>query len=176
MDKIRFRFHPEKAFAFIHHMVSEGEIDLHSALKACYFADKAHLNKFYKPIFGATYQAMRYGPVPLEIYDMMKGEPLWLAEVAHPSYLWQLNGFKLNRISDEKPNYDDMSQTNLACLNEALTLSKSLTFNQRTELTHQADWANANLGIMSYEDMLEENDEKSFIISNLQETARFMRL
>lgn len=51
-------------------MISRGgEVDLHAALNACYFADKSQLNEHLQPIFGATYRAMKYGPVPVEIYE-----------------------------------------------------------------------------------------------------------
>ena len=74
VGQIRFKFAARKALAAIWSMVAErSTLDLHQALKACYFADKKHLNDFGRPVFGAVYQAMRFGPVPLEIYEMAKG-------------------------------------------------------------------------------------------------------
>ena len=76
---IKFRFNPRKAYEGILWMLSQanGRRDLHAVLKACYFADKSHLNEYGRPVFGARYQAMPYGPVPLQIYEMLKGEPHW---------------------------------------------------------------------------------------------------
>ena len=52
---IRFKFSAPKAMAAVHWMVNEApRVDLHTVLKTCYFADKAHLNKHGRPIFGAT--------------------------------------------------------------------------------------------------------------------------
>ena len=103
---IRFKFAAQKAYAAIHWMVSQNyEIDLHTSLKACYFADRSHLNERFRPIFGATYRAMKFGPVPLEIYEMMKGEALWKAELSIGQFPWELSGYRLRNAA----NVDDGS-------------------------------------------------------------------
>jgi len=51
-----------------------------------------------------------------------------------------------------------------------------MNFTERTAATHGADWQKADLGIMRYEDMLDDTPEKGAIIEYLQENARFMRL
>src|SRR5579875_2365217 len=95
---IRFRFAARKALAALQTMVEQHDgMDLHAALKGCYFADKEHLNRYGRPVFGATYRAMRYGPVPLEIYEMLKAEPLWLAELDVDDLPWKLRGHRLYR-------------------------------------------------------------------------------
>ena len=105
---IRFRFAARKALAVLHRMVEEQEgIDLHAALKACYFADKDHLNRHGRPVFGANYRAMRFGPVPLEIYEMAKGEPIWLAELGLDRLPWELRGYRLHRNPALRPIYDE---------------------------------------------------------------------
>jgi hypothetical protein len=151
MREIRFKFRPEKAFAAIHWMVRQRPgLDLHALLKACYFADKAHLNTFGRPIFGATYRAMRFGPVPIEIYEMAKGEALWLSEVQRDRYPWTLEGYRLRLTANDDP--------------------------ERTAATHGPDWQAAELGIMKYEDMLDDTAEKAVIVERLRENGRFMRL
>lgn len=62
MSTIRFRFAPAKARSAVQWMLGEARpepLDLHTILKTCYFADKAHLNRWGRPVFGARCRAMR---------------------------------------------------------------------------------------------------------------------
>lgn len=174
---IRFRFSPAKARAALLWMVEQQPgIDLHTALKACYFADKRHINEHGRPVFGATYRAMRFGPVPLEIYEMAKGDAIWLAELGADSYPWSLQGYRLNRCGNEEPEFDAFSESDMAALRAGFDLSRGMTFNERTAATHGDDWQAANLGLMAYEDMLEDSPEKAEKIEYLRATAHRMRL
>jgi hypothetical protein len=51
-----------------------------------------------------------------------------------------------------------------------------MTFNERTAATHGPDWQAANMGIMRYEDMIEESQTKEETVEYLREAGRFMRL
>lgn len=175
--EIRFKFAPRKAWAAIHWMVSQMPgIDLHSLLKACYFADKKHLNEHGRPIFGAVYRAMRYGPVPLEIYEMAKGEAYWLAEMRRNQYPWRIDGYQLRLESNEAANTGSLSESDMEALKAGLSKSRSMTFDDRTAATHGPDWQAAELGVMRYEDMIEETPQKEEMVAYLRETARFIRL
>lgn len=174
---IRFKFSVPKALAAIHWMVAEHhDIDLHAALKACYFADKSHLNEFGKPIFGATYKAMKFGPVPLEIYEMMKGEAIWLAEAGRESFPWQIQGFRLRHVDNSPADLSPLSDTDIQHLREGVQRSLSMSFNERTAATHGPDWQAADLGYMRYEDMIEEGEDKGHLIEYLEANSRYMRL
>lgn len=177
MRIITFKFAPEKASAAIHWMIREaGKLDLHAMLKACYFADKDHLNAHRRPVFGATYRAMRFGPVPLEIYEMAKGDPIWLPEIDAERYPWRLDGYRLSCTDNDAPDMSALSATDMKSVREGFKLSRALSFNARTAATHGADWQAAELGLMRYEDMIDESREKPAIIAHLRENARFMRL
>lgn len=173
-----YRFAPKKAFEAIHYMVSSRQpIDLHIILKACCFADKSHLNEHHKPIFGATYRAMRFGPVPLEIYEMVKGESLWLWECGRDRMPWSLRGFRVSLDDNIDCNLDAFSETEREHLIAGLKQSASMSFTDRTAATHGPDWQKANGGIMSYEDMLDESmPDRDQIVEYMQETARHVRL
>lgn len=177
-DVIRFRFAPSKARAAIQLLLKGcASMDLHALLKSCYFADKAHLNKYQRPILGATYRAMKFGPVPLEVYEMLKGESLWLAELEASAFPWKLDGYFLRPLGEYGPsNRDVLSATDITELEAAKTKSLSMTFTERTAATHGPDWQAANLGIMKYEDMLDEGPNKQNLIAYLREAAPFMRL
>ena len=146
-------------------------------LKSCYFADKKHLNQYRRPVFGATYRAMRFGPVPLEIYEMAKGEPMWLAELGEEQYPWSLEGYRLvPRNADNGPDLNVLSETDAAALREGFAKSRELSFTERTALTHGSDWQAAELDYMRYEDMLEDTPEKEETVAYLREAGRLLRL
>lgn len=177
MSNAVYRFSAEKAFAAVHWMVQQSRsVDIHAALKACYFADKSHLNEHFQPIFGATYRAMKYGPVPLEIYEIMKGEGLWLWEVGIDETPWQLDGFKLTPKLDNGPDLDMFGESELQHLADGFARSVAMTFTARTAATHSADWQAANGGIMRYEDMIEPSDKQQAIVEWIKETASSVRL
>lgn len=177
MARIQFKFAAEKAWDAIHWIVSDNlEIDLHTLLKACYFADKAHLNEHGRPIFGATYRAMKFGPVPLEIYEMAKADPIWLAELGQDRYPWCLNGYRLALNNNDKPSLDSLSQSDKEAIAAGLEKSLAMSFTQRTAATHGPDWQAAKLGVMKYEDMLQDSDTKAELVEYLKEAAPVIRL
>lgn len=177
MPFIRFRFSPAKARAAIHWMVREHPgIDLHAVLKSCYFADKKHLNEHRRPIFGAVYRAMKFGPVPIEIYEMTKGEAMWLAELEAERYPWNLTGYRLYLEENHEPDLSVLSESDSEALRYGLTQSFKMNFNERTAATHGLDWQSAHLGIMNYEDMIDDSPDKAEIVDYLREAAPFIRL
>jgi hypothetical protein len=173
---IRFKFSPEKARTALHWMLSHHGLTLHTALKACYFADKMHLNAHGRPVFGATYRAMKFGPVPLEIYEMAKGDPIWLAELEADRYPWRLDGYTLSVQENGNPNLDVLSESDLEAVKAGFLKSTSMTFSERTAVTHGHDWQSAHLGIMRYEDMIDETPEKPHLVAYLREAGPLIRL
>jgi len=178
MEKnIRFKFSPKKARAAIQWMLQQQNgIDLHTVLKACYFADKAHLNKYGRPIFGARYRAMKFGPVPVEIYEMAKGEPYWLPELGINRYPWFLDGYQLCVADNANPHFGSLSETDFEELQQGFAYSCSMNFNERTSATHGPDWQAADLGFMRYEDMIYESENKNEMVRYLKENAKRIKI
>ncbi len=175
---IQFRFAARKAFAALQFILERHDgADLHAVLKGCYFSDRRHLNQHGRPIFGATYRAMRYGPVPVEIYEMAKGEPLWLAELKIETLPWELRGYRLFRNSGSNVAMQGaLSESDREALEDGIERACSMTFNERTAATHGLDWRAARLGVMRYEDMLDDTPDKAERIEELRASAPFMRL
>jgi hypothetical protein len=174
---IRFRFNAEKAYQAILWMLGEADpLDLHAALKTCYFVDKSHLNEFGRPVFGARYRAMKYGPVPLEIYEMLKGEPLWLYETGQDAFPWRVRGRgRIERVGElPRLNFDVFSESDREHLEAGFARARSMTFNERTRETHGRDWQRANLGIIDYADMIEDGPDRDEWIEGLQGVAARM--
>ncbi len=170
-EPIRFRFAARKALQAVDWMLSRHRsLDLHAILKACYFADKEHLNRHGRPIFGASYRAMRYGPVPVEIYELLKGEPLRIREAGVERLPWRLEGYHVRRRSNREPELSALSASDRECLERALARSVAMTFDERTAATHGPDWQKARMGWIDYRDMVDEdNPLRAAIIEELED-------
>jgi hypothetical protein len=177
------RFRPAKAFAALRQMLAWAQQDgrgpavLHTLLKACYFADKWHLNAHWRPVFGATYRAMPYGPVPLEIYEMAKGEPLWLGELGRSDYPWRLEGFRVVATGNEPLDIRSLSPSDLKALQDGFARARTLTFDERTAASHDLAWHRAKHGCMDYADMVEEaNPDREAILEALYDDGHLWRV
>ncbi|WP_197019108.1 Panacea domain-containing protein [Thioalkalivibrio sp. HK1] len=163
---IRFRFAPKKCLQAVQWMLAKVNepLDFHTILKTAYFADKRMLNKNWRPIFGATYRAMNYGPVPVEVYEMLKCEPYYLSELDLDDYPWERKGYRVNLTDTDRLNEilnpKGLSKADMRFIQEEFERSRWMNFDQRTKETHQNDWIR---GIqrpdsrMAYEDMIDDD-------------------
>lgn len=160
---ITFRFNPRKTQEALERMLATaGEaVDFHTLLKAVYFADKQMLNEHGRPIFGASYRAMNYGPVPLEVYEMLKCEPYWLTELSIEEYPWdRVGGYrvKLRLPTNQPATPEELALSEVKILDRAFLSSQGMNFDQRTRETHGMDWVEGTRrsgGRMAYEDMID---------------------
>ncbi len=148
---VQFRFDQEKALASLlyvaeklrKHWGARGPT-LHKVFKIIYFADQKHLTRYGRPIIGDTYIAMRDGPVPSRIYDIVKS-------VRGDSVFWNCMDFSqyFNIESDRyifpktKPDLDEFSESDLECLNESFDENKSLGFGQLKIKSHDDAYKNS---------------------------------
>lgn len=73
MTEFHFKFDPEKAIEALLYVARRAPIpDRLRVCKILYFADRYHLEKYLRFIYGETYVAMRQGPVPSIAFDMMR--------------------------------------------------------------------------------------------------------
>jgi uncharacterized phage-associated protein len=115
----------------------------YDAVKAIFLADRAHLNKYGRPITYDNYVAMRHGPVPSTAYDFLKENPNALKRYNAP-LPWTrreapelgIKAFSFENPQRE-PSGDILSQTDFDELSSALTVVKSLGFTQIKKLTHE---------------------------------------
>lgn len=168
-DAIRFRFAADKALAILHWVaLRHPAIGIKAVLAACYLAEKDHLNRFGRPIFGASYRAMTSGPVPVEIYQMLKGEPYWLAETARERFPWEISGTDLFPVVSDEPSLDCLSKSDLDAVAAAIDKAMRLRLDRRTAETHGPDWQTARLGWIAYEDMFDETPDKAERIDDIR--------
>ncbi len=177
---IRFRFRPEKALEAVRWMLHRAAqmrdrsaaLDFHTILKAAYFADKQLLNQAGRPVFGADYRAMNYGPVPVEIYEMLKCEPYWLSELGIDEYPWDRKGYHVYLSNTPTNDLRHLSEMDMQALEEGFGRAVSMTFDERTRETHGLDWVK---GLdrpgkrMDYADMIDpDNPRREDIITELE--------
>jgi len=67
----KFILDDEKALAVLLYVLQKVD-NLYNIMKVIYFADKEHLSKYGRFLYGETYIAMTKGQVPSRIYDMIK--------------------------------------------------------------------------------------------------------
>jgi hypothetical protein len=172
---IRFRFQPRKAQDAICWMLSQQDgLDFHTILKTAYFADKHLLNAHGRPVFGARYKAMNYGPVPVEIYEMLKEEPYWLSELRQEEYPWERAGSYHVRLRAPVRNAPPrhLSALDMQALEQAFEQCRNMDFDERTRETHDFAWLRGIEragGWMDYADMIgPEREGRAELIAELE--------
>lgn len=129
--------------------------DMYAALKVVYFADKQHLSRYARLIYGDSYVAMSHGPVPSLAYDMLKQDK-------GVGYLSAVPGRDMfdhvgrNRAPRRDPNLAVLSESDIECLDAALERYGRLSFGELKKLSHQdsAYQAADENDLMLFEDMI----------------------
>ncbi|MDZ7704787.1 MAG: Panacea domain-containing protein [Trueperaceae bacterium] len=150
-------FDQEAAVAVVLYVASNvKDPSLHRIFKILYFADRAHLERYGRFIAGDSYVAMKHGPVPKNIYDMLKAvrgdRPYFMA----PELAEELQGYFGIEGSyvrpRAEPDLDALSDSDLACLDASIETCGDKTFGELTALSRDEAWASANEnGAMSIE-------------------------
>ena len=72
---MRFQFDEKKGVEALTYVASQWPgVTAFYASKVLFFAEKAHLNTYGRPIVADTFIAMPSGPVPSTLYDFIKGQ------------------------------------------------------------------------------------------------------
>lgn len=121
-----------------------GAGDFHRVFKILYFADVKHLAKYGSTITPDRYIAMDYGPVPSLAYDIFKAlrnhGPLAKDREEFMPYFEEIR--KNNFRAKQTPDLDYLSESEIECINEAIKANGHLTFDDRTDKSHDAAWTN----------------------------------
>jgi uncharacterized phage-associated protein len=109
--------------------------------KSIFLADKLHMNKYGRPVTYDTYVAMKHGPVPSFVYDVVKDEDEFLAK-AELKHLWsrsekdEKGRYQFSDATDDSSE-DFLSQSDLSTLRYGIETVLNLGFMQIRRLTHQ---------------------------------------
>lgn len=159
-----------------------GKSDMHKLCKILYFADQRHLSLYGRSITGDTYIAMQYGPVPSNVDDILKAVR---GDSFFSKYVGDLNDkFKFENkfiiAAIVEPDMDELSASDVECLEFAIDFCRDKSFGQLTELSHGIAWTNtAPDRAISVKDILREvGDEEEYveyISEQLQIQEAFLR-
>jgi uncharacterized phage-associated protein len=171
MRRQRFHFDPEKALNLVLYVAHEvPQATFHTISKVIYFADKLHLQRYGRLICGDSYVAMKHGPVPSEIYDMMKdvrgdgNSDHW--QTAREAF--EVKG-KATVVPHKGPDLDVFSSSDLECLNESIKKYGHLSFKQLTDLSHDAAWeATDDNDIIDLEEIVATLPEGETLLQHLR--------
>ncbi len=142
-----FQFNLDKGLETILYIIQNGaQPTFHHISKVIYFADKIHLEKYGRFICGDRYIAMKHGPVPSGVYDLLKiarGDnfifslPSELIDKTKSAFDVQ-GRYGVNRLRDAHVEY--FSDSDIECLNTAIQKYGNLSFRQLTEASHDQAW------------------------------------
>lgn len=142
---ITVRFDPQAAVeAVIYIAYRSTDPSFHHISKLLYFADRMHLERYGRLIFGDTYIAMKHGPVPSGVYDILKDAR---QQTGFYRYREAAGAFTVNDYfvqPNRTPNLDWLSDSDIECIDEAIELYDLKSFGDLTKLSHDDAWHNAD--------------------------------
>lgn len=160
----------------IHEAREQGKrVTQYDIVKSLFLADRAHLNKYGRPVTFDNYVAMKDGPVPSFSYDLAKGAAGALRQAGLSGTPWRRepapeHGPRAFHYLDPVFAVDEnvLSESDFEELRNALIVVKTLGFHQIRKLTHEdrayLDAWEDNGGSarypMSYALLLDEQNDK----------------
>lgn len=157
---LRFQFDEKKGVEALTYVASKWPgVTAFFASKVIFFAEKAHINRYSRPIVGDTFIAMPNGPVPSTLYDFIKGK---LGQAGDPEAIMDalvIEQSPYPRIAAQRdPDLDVLAPSDLECLDEAIEFCRVRNFGTLSGLTHQERaWTEAPVnGAMDYESLIDE--------------------
>lgn len=153
-----------------------GASDMHKLCKILYFADQRHLSLYGRSITGDTYIAMKYGPVPSHIDDILKA---LRKDGSHSKYVDELKNklqiegqYTIKAIA--QPDMDELSDSDVECLMYAIGVCRDKSFDELVELSHGQAWTNTTINrAISIKDILREAGDDEEYAEYIADQIRF---
>lgn len=124
-----------------------GGVDFYHAFKILYFAEMKHLAKWGSGIVPDEFCALKYGPVPTQLYDAVK-------ELNHPCMILSEELSEVIQFAGEdapnvllpkrEANLKYISKSEIEALEQSIKENESLTFGQLMRKSHDEAWEEAN--------------------------------
>lgn len=142
MTRIRFKIRYDKCIQGMQFLATlMPGITQYYVGKVFFFADREHLLDWGRPISGDRYVAMEHGPVPSEIYNLIKndsGEPDELVDDMRKRVYIRRDENKLHLFSNEEaPQFPALSHSDREYLAASLAKHGRMRFGELRELSHQ---------------------------------------
>ncbi len=147
--KSKFKFDTVKAVASIKLVLSNMDTkgcDFHKLFKILYFAERAHLSEYGRPITGDNYVAMKDGPVPSNVYDVLRalrGDSIFITSVNFAQD-FEIRDRYYIFLLDDNLDMDIFSESEVECLIESIEENKNLSFTILRDRSHDSAWNSAN--------------------------------
>lgn len=137
---VKFKPHWDKIPEVILYVISKGDMTQYDIVKTIFLADVEHLEKYGRPITFDNYVAMEHGPVPSNIYNLLKPGDNFRKKYSSDAP-WistpDQNNSNVLRFSARRSYNDDMlSVTDMRLLDDAAMRVQSMTFLQTRDTTH----------------------------------------
>jgi len=145
IEKRSYTLDVEKAVEVILYLAKRAPLpDVYHLCKILYFADKKHLERYGRFICDESYVAMKNGPVPSGVYDLLKyvrGDGRVLqSEHARNSF-----GIEERRVFPFRDaNLAMLSESDRECLDEAIAENGNLPFSGLKKKSHDAAFDSAD--------------------------------
>ncbi len=177
---IRFKFHEDKVISALLYIARrlislkspKAKPDLHKIFKIMYFADQKHLARYGRPVLGDFYIAMDHGPVPSQVYDMIKfvrGDTIFESGKGYGGF-FDVNDHYVH--PKQKPDMDLFSESDLECINESLQENRYLSFDQLKTKSHDNAYCKAAKDDkISYREMAKQAGANASMLSYIYEVA-----
>lgn len=124
-----------------------GGVDFYHAFKILYFAEMIHLAKWGVGIVPDEFRALKYGPVPTQLYDAVKelnNPRMTLSEELSEVIKFAGEDAPNVLLPKREANIKFLSKSEIEALDQSIEENKSLTFGQLMRKSHDVAWDEAN--------------------------------
>ena len=146
--------------------------NVYNVLKCLYYADRKHLQEYGRQIYGDTFCALEYGPVPSGAYDIVKyvgGRAKWDLNFPEALGFLEVHGDSLGVRGH--PDTELLSRSDMTCLLEAARKYGKMPFGKLEKLSRQGkafENADSN-GEMKLADLIDELRDGEAVASHLKD-------
>lgn len=118
----------------------------HRISKLLYFADRDHLSRYGRLICGDHYVAMKHGPVPSGVYDILK----YIQGTGTNAFPEAKDAFTIHDIyrvvALRQPDLEWLSDSDIECLDRSIAEYGEKSFDELTDISHATvAWQEADL-------------------------------
>jgi uncharacterized phage-associated protein len=174
---LRFAFDEKKALEALVFVANEWPgVTAFYAAKVVFFADKEHMNKYGRPVFGDRYIAMDNGPVPSAIYDWFKGN---LDRMGDPNGI--ASSIELNRDgryvtakASREPAMEFLSPSDVVAIRNAIAFCRQHSVGELSRISHdEPAWQRTELNAEMDPALMIEGDHREEMIEVAKEFAAY---
>lgn len=177
---IQFKVSYDKIIESIVFLASrKPDIDIYHIAKVLFFADKLHVNRYFRPVTTDTYVKLPYGPVPSNACDIIKGSS-WLGprQLDNVAASIAVSGKYQSTRALRGADMSYFSKSDIECLEESLAKYGDLSFDDLYHLTHSERCYNEtdDKDQIDYALLIDDdNPNRDQIIDYMRETSHYLQ-